>query len=134
MIDENEIMQAVGEIIIASGQFPRIVWANKDSIPARPYLALSLVPTGVTDDTMAKSLPVWRGFLSATIVTGLDEFETAGRALQVQLGNLFPAAMRVTMASGRRLLVPDHPQTLPPYRDGTDYRLPIRIPLRTDSL
>lgn len=134
MIDENEILLAVGQIITGSAIFPRIVWANKDSIPERPYLALSLVPVQVTDDTLGLSLPVWSGFLSATVVTGLDEYDTAGKALLKQLGDLFPGASRIAMATGQQLLVSAHPQPLPPYRDGADYRLPIRIPLRTDSL
>lgn len=134
MIDENEILKAVGQIITASGLFPRIVWANKDAIPERPYLAVSLVPVQVTDETLGLSLPMWSGFVSATVVTGLDEYDTAGKALLKQMGDLFPGATRITMTSGRRLLVSAHPQPLPPYRDGADYRLPIRIPLRTDSL
>lgn len=131
MIDQNEIEKAFGVVITTSGLFPRIVWSDRDLIQERPYIAVTIVP-GVTDDrTIGRSKPFWSGFASITAVTALDEYETAGRSLLKQVGDLFPAGTRLAMPGGD-LLVPDHPQPIPGYRDKTDFRSVMRINLTTE--
>lgn len=134
MINIAEIEKAVAGVITGSALFPRIAWANKDLPQVRPYLVVAVVPVMVGDPTLGQTLPVWTGFIILTVVTALNVFETPGQALLKQAGDLFIAgrAGAITMDSGKKLIC-GHPNSLPPYRQGEDYRLPLRINLRTEG-
>lgn len=132
MISASDVEKPLSEAIVASGLFPRVAWANKDFVSERPYIAVMLVPTVVVDGTMAKTNESWTGFLQITAVTAAGQFETDGRAILANAGGLFAAGTRLTMPNGHKVLIYDHPQHSPPYRDGADYRQPLRIPLRTE--
>lgn len=134
MINAAEIEKRIDQVITGSGLFPRIAWANKDLAQERPYLAVAVVPASVTDATLAQGRPVWTGFLVLTAVTALNVFETPGQTLLKSAGDLFVAgrAGALTLDSGKKLIC-GHPNQLPPYRAGEDYRLPLRITLRTEG-
>lgn len=132
MFNLTLVEKAIGAAVMASGDFPRVVWANRDAHLVKPYIVLSLVPVDVLDETLARQSPVWTGFLAATAVTDLNTFETPGRTMLADLASLFPAGTRLTLDDGSTLLVPDHLKALPPYRDGADYRHPARLSLRSD--
>ncbi len=132
MINAAEIEKAVAAVIRVSGLFPRVAWANKDLPQVRPYLVVAVVPVSVDDSTLSQGLPVWTGMLMISAVTEVNTLEGPGQALLKQAGDLFTAGARITLDSGKKLIC-GHPNPLPPYRDGTNYRLPLRINLRTEG-
>ena len=135
MFDETLMEQVLAAPIIASGLFPRIAWANGGkTVPERPYLALELVPVDVVDDTTSGANPRWVGFLQGSIVMAQGGFETSGKALRKQLGDLFTKGQRLTLgATGYKIVVQRHPKTIQGYPAGGDYRLPLQIFLRTEG-
>jgi hypothetical protein len=133
MIDQSDILKICGQAIVASGQFPRIVWPNSASLPAKPYVVIELRPRDIQDRTLRQTAPVWAGTLTATIVTALDKFDTEAQTLAKAMAELFPAASRLTLTSGQRIAVSDHPTPTGGYRDGADWRQPVNIPLRADG-
>lgn len=134
MIDETLIIKALGEIIIASGLFPRIAWAGRNADQTLPYLSVSLVPVQIADQTLAQDNPIWTGFLEAQIVTGLDQFETAGITLRRQLAGLFQSGDRLLLDDGVIMMIKGHPQPKTPYRDGPNQRMPLQINLTSDTV
>lgn len=132
MIDQADITKALGQVIVASGQFPRVVWANRDAAPDKPYLVLNLRPVGISDPTIAQTSPKWSGALQGTIVTGLNEFDTAAQAQCKALAELFPSGTRYMLTGGQKIVIAGHPSAGVGYRDGADYRMPVTIQLRSE--
>lgn len=132
MIDHAAIMHAVGQIITASGSFPRILWPNRDGLPEKPFLILELRPKAIRDETLRQTAAMWSGEIIGTVVTDLNRYETEGQALVGDLAALFPSGTRLTITGGAQVLVQGHPQPKGGYRDGADYRLQLSIPLQSD--
>ena len=132
MIDLALVTKAVGQVITASGAFPRVVWPNRDGLPDRPFLVVELLPGPITDATARQAAPTWTGSVVASVVIDLNQFETPGHALAGQLAALFPSGSRLTLDDGAKLLISGHPRVTPGYRDGADYRIPVSIPLSSD--
>lgn len=132
MIDLSDVMKVLGEVIIAADAFPRILWPNRAELIERPFLALELRPGIIRDQTIGMDGPVWNGDLIATAVIPVDTYETDARSDLAAVAALFPAGSRLTLASGVALLVSGHPRQLPGYRDGSDYRLQLSVPLQSD--
>ena len=131
MIDLNEVMKALGEVITASGDFPRIAWPNRDGLPEKPFLIVELLPGPITDPTLSQAAPTWKGQVMATIVVALNTYDDAGQAMIGQLAALFPSGSRLTIPGGK-VRIAGHPRPLPGYRAGSDYRLQLSIPLQSD--
>lgn len=132
MIDLNAVTKAVGQVIIASGAFPRILWTNRDGLPEKPFLIAELRTKTITDPTLDQAAPQWTGEFTGTIVTDLNQFDAEGAALIGQLAALFPSGSRLTLSTGQKVMIAGHPSPLPGYRDGADYRLQLSIPLQSD--
>lgn len=132
MIDLTDVRDTVGQVVADSGLFPRRSWSNKDSTLEKPYLVLNLVSSQIADATLAQTSPVWTGMLMATVVTGLDEFDTVALGMVKDLAELFPSATRMTLAGGGKTIVSGHPQPQPGYRDNSYFRTPVSIPLRSE--
>lgn len=136
MFDETAIQKAVEEDILSLTGVG-FVWANAHgdgarNIPERPYLDMQLIPTGVADNTVARTAPSWNGTLQVTVVMEQGKFETDGKAIRKQVGDLYPAARRITAEDGTSILLPEHPQPGPAYVAGGDYRLPVLIQITTE--
>ena len=132
MIDHAAIMQAVGQVITASGSFPRILWPNRDGLPEKPFLILELRPKAIRDETLRQTAAVWSGEIIGTVVTDLNRYETEGQALIGARAALVPSGTRLTITGGAKILVPGHPLPKGGYRDGADYRLQLSIPIQSD--
>ena len=96
-------------------------------------IAHQAIPLAIDDATIAQSAPIWRGFMQATVVRDLNEFETAGLADRKALAELFPSGTRLPLGDGAVILINGHPQPQRPYRDGPNYRFPLRINIATDT-
>ena len=131
MIDLAEVLKALGQVITGSGLFPRIVWQNRDGLPAKPFLIVELLPGPIRDDTLSQTAPTWSGSLLCTVVMDLNRYDAEGRAMIGQLAALFPAGERHSIPGGA-VMIAGHPRPLPGYRDGADYRLQLSIPLKSD--
>lgn len=132
MIDLADAMKVLGQAVIASDLFPRILWPNRAALMERPFLAMELRSGLIRDPTLGLDAPTWTGELIATAVTEADTFDTEALAQIAALAALFPAGSRFTMASGGKLLIAGHPRPLPGYRDGSDFRLQLSIPIQSD--
>lgn len=134
MIDEQVIMQAIATALHGQSEaFPRVLWDDTAETPERPFLAVSLVRGPVADDTLAQGLPVWTGFVIGAGVAPANGQERASMALGTAFGNLFAAGTRFAMSDGRKLLVNGQPEAIGGYRDGPDWRYPVRVPLITET-
>lgn len=134
MIDQTDLLSVMGKAIAASGLFPRVAYPNKDTAPEKPYLAVSLVPMTITDDTLGQSYPVWTGKLFCTVVTDLGGFDTEAQGLAKSLAELFPSTTKLTLTNGQKVRVSGWPTPATSYRDNSDFRLQVSIPLRSDTI
>jgi translation initiation factor 1 (eIF-1/SUI1) len=128
------VLLSCGVPIIASSDFPRVVWDNRKALPAKPYIVVSVRTTSIRDRTLTQTSQEWQGALSVTIVTGLDEFQTVGYTMASALADLFPAGSRIPLNPRENIMVAGHPAPKGNgYPDGGDWRLVMEIPLRTDG-
>lgn len=126
MISLELIETALGQHLAGMAAAPPIAWPNKDANPARPFLAFDHMPGPRTDPTLDGTGETVTGQVHIGIVVQEDDFTTAANALADSVMQRFAYKTRVTVAGGV-ILVTKPPEALPGYRDGPDYRQPVRV-------
>lgn len=121
-----DIENALGQRLAATVGIPAIVWPNQDADPARPFILFQHVPVSRNDATLEGVGETARGYVTATIVTARNVFSSLGNALAATVMAQFPYGLELTMTVGK-ITINKPPEVLPGYRDGPDWRLPVRI-------
>jgi hypothetical protein len=124
-VTEAEISNALCGRIVDNLPDHRVIWENRDSIPARPYIVLEIVRLPPRDRTVEGTRRERRGYLQATVVSELDEFAGPGLAIAAEIEVLFPKGQ--IAVSGEAITILNPPHIGQGYRDGPDWRTPVRI-------
>lgn len=120
----NAVQKRIYDSLI---EYP-IIYEGEDSVPERPYIALQIVrlkPTAVMLEPHDGYHPA---FLQATVVTEFGHFATEGQDIGDEIVKLFRFGTRITIdTEGHELTVNDIPFVETGFRDGMDWRTPVRI-------
>jgi hypothetical protein len=127
-----DIENALGQRLALAPSLGTIVYPNDHSNPARPYLVFQHVPVSRSDNTIAGSKAIARGYAVVTIVADRGKFATPANVTAAAIMARFPKGLRLTVGTDS-IVVTKPPEVSPPggYTDGTDWRLPVRIDYAT---
>lgn len=128
MIDENDIGRAIGLRVKGITDIPAQLLAGNYDKPeswARPYLVFQVVPNGTGGSKISGGL-TQAGFVQVTVVTDLAIGETLANDVTAKIAAAFPYELTIPCGDGK-LTITDH--TVPDlgYRDGSDWRKPVKI-------
>lgn len=123
---EAEISNALCRRLVEALPLRTIVLENRDSIPARPYVAVELVRVSKTDATLNGAQAIHRGFLQATVVSKVDAFANDALGIAEEVAGVFPYTQRITAGTGQ-IVIWKPPQVEQAFRDGPDWRTPVRV-------
>jgi hypothetical protein len=104
-----------------------IAWENKDADYPRPYIRFEVVRVNRRELNIAPGNPVSRGYAVLTIVADVDTFATPANALADQVAERFPFGLRLAIPEGGTLVVISPASVLQGFRDGPDWRVPVRV-------
>ena len=105
---------------------PEIAWQNKDIDPARPFLAADHLPGSRTDPTLDGTGETVIGQLMVYAVIEGNTFTKPANLLADKVINRFKYRTLIPLTNGGILIVKP-PEALPGYKDGPDWRVPVRI-------
>lgn len=125
-IDEIEI--ALGKHLDGMANKPAggIAWQNRDVNPARPFFAADHVPGPRTDPTLDGKGETVTGQFMVTVVIERNKFTKSANVLADKVMQRFQYMTLISLTTGG-ILVVKPPEVLPGFRDGPDWRLPVRI-------
>ena len=126
----NDITQAIQNEVRAGLPYP-VVRENSDGIPDRPYVVLQVVrikPQALTNEA---HVSVRRGYLIATVVTEAGTLAKQGDDIGDEIAEILPFAHTIDVGS-RVLTVNNIPYVDIGFRDGNDWRTPVRIDYEVD--
>jgi hypothetical protein len=126
-MNEADIANAIGQRLAASPLIGTIVFENKDATPARPYLQFEIVRVNRRDPTINATAPISRGFALVTIVAEVDKFATSATQIADTVSARFPKGLRLNVSGGGVVVIIEPPSVLQGFRDGPDWRVPVRI-------
>lgn len=121
------IENALGQRLAAMASVPPIVWPAKDAIPAKPYLVFQHAATSKTDPTMQGELEISDGVATVTVVTTIGAFATEANEIADAVASHFPKGLRLAIIGGGSIVITKPSETTQPFRDGPDWRQPVRI-------
>jgi hypothetical protein len=126
-MNEADIANALGQRLAAAPSLGTIVFENKDATPAKPYLQLEIVRVNRRDATIVGTDPISLGFAQVTIVAEVDKFSTSAVRLADDVAARFPMGLRLNVSGGGVIVIIQPPSVLQGFRDGPDWRVPVRI-------
>jgi hypothetical protein len=103
-----------------------LAWQNHDAPQVRPYASVQIVRVSTTTPTMAGLAKLHRGYVIVTAVTDFGGFTDDGMEIADAVAAAFPMARRLTAGDGQ-VTITKPPETLQGFRDGPDWRQPVRI-------
>lgn len=103
-----------------------IAWQNKDVDPERPFLAADHVPGSRTDPTLDGNGETVLGQFMVYVVVERGTFTKTANNLADLVMQRFKYMTLIPLTNGGILIVKP-PEVLPGYRDGPDWRTPVRI-------
>ena len=123
---EQDISDALGQALVYGMPLYTVVLENRDSVPAKPYIAAEIVRVSTTDDTLRGGFKISRGYMQATVV--IEAGNLANEALHIadHIAEAFPYGTRTNIPDGT-ILITKPPAIAQGFRDGPDWRLPVRI-------
>lgn len=126
-MNEASIANALGQRLAAAPSLGTIVFENKDATPARPYLQFEVVRVNRRDETIDGTAPISLGFVLVTIVSDVDKFATGATQIADSVAARFPKGLRLNVSGGGVIVIIQPPSVLQGFRDGPDWRVPVRI-------
>lgn len=123
---EEDISDALGQQLVAALPSTTVVLENRDSLPARPYVAAEIVRISTTDDTLRGGFRRSVGFMQATVVIEAGVFANPALTIADQIAAGFPYGDRIAFPGGT-ILITKPPAIGQGFRDGPDWRVPVRI-------
>jgi hypothetical protein len=124
-VTEEDISDALGQALVAATT-TTVIFENRDSLPALPYIAAEVVRVSTTDDTLRGGFTRSVGFLQATVVTEAGIFANPALQIADEIAAAFPKGERLTIPGGT-ILITKPPAIGQGFRDGPDWRVPVRI-------
>jgi hypothetical protein len=123
---EEDISNALGQRLVAVLPATTVVFENRDGLPANPYVAAEVVRVSTTDDTLTGGFKISRGFLQATVVTEAGIFANPALQIADEIAAGFAYGDRISITDGV-ILITKPPAIGQGFRDGPDWRVPVRI-------
>lgn len=128
MIDENEISEAIQRVLVDADLGYPITFEGEDEVPERPYITLQIVRLQPNVVMLEEHDGVLPQYLQVLVVTETGKFATRGLNIAAQVKALYPFGLRLPVGSGgHELTVNSIPFIETGFRDGFDWRIPIRI-------
>lgn len=126
MISTSEILKLIGQPLTGLGL--NIAWPNEDTDYSTPFLAVDHVPVSAINQTLDTS-PFVAGFVQVTHISAAGVYSTAGNDAADAIAALYPAGLRLSGNSGF-LVIMEPALVEQGYRDGSNWRVPIKITYR----
>lgn len=123
---EGGISDALCQRLVTNLPTTTVVLENRDGLPRKPFVAAEIVRVGTTDDTLRGGFKISRGYMQATVVIEAGTFINPALTLAETIVTAFPYGTRITITSGA-VLITKPPAIGQGYRDGPDWRVPVRI-------
>lgn len=119
---DAEIQNLIEDRLQSSLVDSQIVPPNSDSFPSKPYLVVELVPLSRINRSLSGGIEETEGFVQVTVVTETNEPVQMSMNIGQQVADLFPYGLKLD-----RFLVNKPSMVEKGYRDGPDWRTPVRI-------
>ena len=126
-----DIETALGQHLEAMTDCPPIAWPNKDYEPNGLYVEFTHSPTTAIDDTIDCVGPYYIGLVLITVIAPLDGFTTQSLEVAHAIATRFPKGLRLDAGDGK-VLVNAAPSLVPAFKDGVNWRQPVRIAYITE--
>lgn len=123
---EEDIANVLGQRLVYAMPEHTVLFENRDGLPARPYIAFEIVRVSTTDDTLRGGHKISRGFIQATVVTEAGSFANEGLHIADHIAEGFPYGDRLDIPGGT-ILIRKTPEVGQGFRDGPDWRTPVRV-------
>jgi len=128
MIKQNDISEAIQRRLVDSVLPYKIVFEAEDELPERPYIALQVVRLKPVAVMLEEHDGIYPQYMQATVVTETGKFTTEGQKIGDEIAALFPFGTRIEVdAEGHEITINDIPFVESGFRDGFDWRTPVRI-------
>lgn len=129
VISQAEIEEALGKWLAETPTITPMIpiaWQNKNINPARPFFAADHVPTGRVDPTLdGEGETVTGQFMVYAVIEG-GKFTKPALILADKVLQRFKYGTLISLSIGGILIVKP-PEVLTGYKDGPDWRVPVRI-------
>lgn len=125
---DDEIYSAFADRLVDTTFDIKIVPPNMDDEPRKPYLLIDIVPTRRDNRSLSGGVEVAEGFCQITLVSETDEDIVAVKQKAQEIAAIYPHRLRLG-----NLLLTDPVMVERGYRDGPDWRTPIRINYRAHA-
>lgn len=126
MMTPDDIETALGQRLAAISPAQTTVWQNSDENPARPFLFFQHVPLSRTDATLDGLGETQIGYVDVAVVIDRNTFTTPANIIAAAVMAQFAYGLSLAAGTGR-ITINKPPEVLRGYRDGPDWRLPVRI-------
>ena len=128
---EDDIHDTLTRRLVEAFPLMTIVLENRDNIPKRPYAVAEIVRVSKTDATLDGAQPINRGFMQVTVITETDAFAHdgvggGGLGMAEDVAAVFPYGLRLP-GPGGEITILKPPQIEQAFRDGPDWRTPVRV-------
>jgi hypothetical protein len=130
MMTPIEIENGIGEYLRNGLPGRTIVWPNQDADPDRPFVVFDHIPVSRTDDTWSGGDIITRGSVMITIVIERNKFTAPANVIANDVFSLFQYPTSIITDNGL-IIINKPPELETGYRDGADWRLPIRVDYQT---
>ena len=123
---KSDISKALGRRISDVNLGYPLAWENKNFGDKRPFLVFELVPISSQDNTLAGGFEIHRGFMQISVVAELNKFSNDADDIADEVAALFPKALKIPITGGTITIIA--PAFIGQgYRDGSDWRVPVRV-------
>lgn len=126
MISLAKIETALGQHLAGMTGVPPIAWPNKDANPLRPFLAFDHIPGSRTDPTLDGNGETVTGQVHISVVVAENVFTAPANVIADLVMARFAYMTRIVFDDGV-ILVTKPPEALTGYKDGPDFRVPVRV-------
>lgn len=126
VISQEEIETELGKYLAGMTGAPEIAWQNRDANPTRPFFAADHIPGSRTDPTLDGTGETVTGQFMVYVVVERGKFTKPANALADSVMQRFKYGTLISLSIGGILIVKP-PEVLTGYRDGPDWRVPVRI-------
>ena len=131
MMDFDLINQAMAQplqsagISLGSVALP-MVWAGQSADPERPFIFYQRIVSLRRDRTLDNTGQIEEGYLSISVVDEFGKFGVRSEQLAGEIAALYPRGSVLPFAGGVITLF-EWPVLVQAYRDGPDWRQPMRV-------
>lgn len=125
-MDPDEIDKALATVLLDAPLLVPLVFPNQEEDPPRPFLYYQHFVVDRTDSTLDGSAETETGFITITVVVKKGTFTSGAKKLAHTVMGLYSYTKALTFPGGL-ITINEPPVTQRGFRDGADWRLPVRV-------